>query len=154
MTQESQTSGAVRGIGVVSDWGTTVGMIVILVVCGLPLIRDTEHFILGDVAGPAHVQRSFWSKVFETLAAIYGFMFAFIFSQKSVKVAGVLVGLKMGSYALLSCFNISPNVRHVVAVSGSIAIQIALAIFCVAIVQWLKCVVRWEPPPEPRGGDH
>jgi hypothetical protein len=156
MTQELQASSQHHEITVASDWITTVGMIVLLVFCVWLLVRDIEKFFWGHLAGPAHIQRSFWSiwnKVFETIAAIYFFLFAFGFTQRAAKIACVLMGTWMAAFVLLSFFNLSLSVRHVVAVTGSIIHQIALAIFCVAIIQWLKRVVRWSSPPEPQGGD-
>jgi hypothetical protein len=157
MTEGSRASWRCWQITVSSDWVTTIGMIVLLVVCGWLLAQDIENFFWGHLVGPVHVQRNYWSiwnkVVVLGVGAIYAFTFAFVFAQKHVKVACVLIALNMATYALLSCFNISPSVRHVVAVSGSIIHQIALVIFCIAIVQWFKHVVRWDTPPAPQGGD-
>lgn len=142
-------------ITVGSDWFTTSGAAVLFVVSGLLLVREVDHFIWGRFSGPVRLHPSFWSiwnKVFEAIAALCCFMFAFTIPKKSVKIASVLMGIDLAGFALLSCFYISPSVRNIAAVSGSALRQVALAIFCVILAQWLRSVVRWGRQSSLGGG--
>lgn len=157
MTENAQAGRRSRNIVVDSDWITTFGAIALLIVCVLLFARDARNLIWGHLRGPAPLHKSFWSiwnLAFETIAAIYLFMFAFKLTQKAARIACGLMGVRLGGFVLLSCFDISHSARRVAAVSGSIVSQVALVIFCVAIAQWLKSVVRRDAPPQPRGGDH
>jgi len=143
-------------ITVESDWFTTVGAAVLLIVSGLLLVREIDHFIWGHLSGPVHIPRSLWSiwnKVFEAIAAVCCLMFAFKFPNNSVRIASLLMGIDLASFVLLSCFHMSPGVLHTAAVSGSAMRQVALAIFCVALAQWLRTVVRWGRQSELPGGE-
>ena len=143
-------------ITVERDWFTTLMAAVLFAVSGLLLVREIDHFIWGRFSEPALFHRSFWTiwnKVFEAIAAIYFFMLAFTFPKKSVKIAFLLMGTDLAGFVLLSCFYISPGVRHFAAVSGSAVRQVALAIFCVALAQWLRSVVRRGRESEPPGGE-
>jgi hypothetical protein len=64
-----------------------------------------------------------------------------------------LMGTDFVRSAVLSVFHVPLVARHIGAVAGSSARQIALAIFLVAIAQWFKSVVHWAPPSESQGGD-
>ena len=159
MKAEPRTqSPRIPGITVESDWFTTLGAAVLFVLSGLLLVREINHFIWGHFSAPVPLHRSFWSfwniwnEVLEAIAAIYCFMFAFTFPKKPVKIGCVLMGINLAGYILLSCFDISPSVRHIAAMSGSATRQLSLAIFCVALAQWLRSVVRWDGASELRGG--
>jgi hypothetical protein len=157
MTEEIQASRHGRELTVDSDRITTFGAIALFIICTVLLVGDVRNFIWGHLQGPVLIHKSFgsiWNKVLEGVAAIYGFVLASSFTQKPVKIACILIGVRMAGFVLLSCFNVSPSVRHIAAVSGSIVDQVALVIVCVVIVQWLTRVVRWSPPPEAHGGDH
>jgi hypothetical protein len=156
MTKETQAPRQGRELTVDSDWITTFGAVALFIICLLLLAGDTRKFISGHLKEPMHLQKSFWSiwnKVFETVAAIYGFALASSFTQKPVKIACLLMAVKLAGFVLLSFFNLSLSVRHIAALTGSVVSQTALVIFCVAIVQWLKRVVRWNTAPEPHGGN-
>jgi hypothetical protein len=140
----------VVGITIESDLAMTLWMAVLFVICGLLLAQEIHHVVQGHFHGPERLQIGFWTiwnRVFEVIAAIYFFMFAFRFPKKSVKIASVLLGTDLAVYALLSCFPISLTVGHIVAISGSVVRQIALIIYCMAIAQWFKSVVRRNPQP-------
>ena len=157
MKEETKTrSSRIFHITMDSDWFTALGVAVLLVASGLLLVREIDHFIWGHFSEPVRLHRSFWNiwnKVFEAIAAIYCFMFAFKFPKKSVKIASVLMGINLAGFVLLSCFPISSSVRHIAAVSGSAVRQVALAIFCVALSQWLKSIVSWGRQSELAGGE-
>lgn len=143
-------------ITVESDRLTTLGAVVLFIVCGLFLVREIDHFIWGHFSGPVPLHRSFWSiwnKVFETIAAIYCFIFAFNFPNKYLKIACVLMGINLSASVLLSCFHISPSALHIAAMSGSAVRQVALAILCVALAQWLRSIVRRGRQAEIPGGE-
>ena len=156
MSSEPRTRGR-REITFDSDWLTTIGLGLLFVVLCLLLVKDIQDFIWRHFTGPTHVQLNYWSisnNIFQGIAGIYGFIFAFTFPQKLAKIACVLMGAKLAGFALLSCINISSSVRHVAAVCGSIVSQIALVIFLVVIAQWFKSVIRWDTPSELQGGDN
>jgi hypothetical protein len=132
------------------DWITTIMMAVLFIICGLLLAQEIRHVAQGYFHGPERLRISFWSiwnKVFEVIAAIYFFMFAFSVPKKSVKTASILMGTDLAVYALLSCFPISLALGHIVAISGSAARQIALIIYCVEIARWLVSVFHRNPQP-------
>jgi hypothetical protein len=156
MSQQPQ-AGRVGNITVDSDWLTTTGLGLLFVALFLLLVKDVHSFIWGHLTEPSHVQMNYWSisnRVFEGIAAIYGFIFAFTFTQKLAKVACVLMGTRLAAFAVLSSLNISTSVRRVAAISGSIVSQVALVIFLVAIAQWFKSVIRRDPPSELQAGNH
>lgn len=155
MTEETQAPRRGQEITINSDWVTTVLVIAALPVCAWLLARDIEKMFWGHLVGPTYIQPSFWNiwnKVFEAIAAFLSILLSFKLSQKAARIACGLMGTRLASFVLLSCFNISPNARHIAAVSGSIISQIALVTCCVAIVQWLTSAVGCNPPQEPQGG--
>ena len=142
-------------ITVDSDWFTTLGAVVLLVLSALLLVREIDHFVWGRLSLPVPLRISFWiiwNKIFEAIAAIFCFVFAFKLANKYLKTASALMGMNLAGFVLFSCFPISPRALHVVALSGSVMRQIALVTFCVALAQWLKSVVRWGPQTELTGG--
>jgi hypothetical protein len=154
MTQGSQTQ---RKIDVKSDWITTLAMALLLVLCGLLLTREIDRSIWGHLERPSHPHIGFWSiynRVLIGFAAILCVPYASAFQSRSVKLAFALAGIRLAVFDLLSCFNISSSVSHIAAVAGSAVSQVALAIFCVAIAQWFRTVVHWNPPSESLGDSH
>jgi hypothetical protein len=144
------------GITVESDWFTTLGAAVLFILSGLLLVREIDHFIWDHLSGPVPLHRSFWSiwnKVFEAIAAIQCFIFAFRVPKRPVKIAAALMGINLTAFVLLSWFDLSPSVRHIVAMSGSAVRQLSFAIFCVALAQWVRSVVRWGRPSDLPGGE-
>jgi uncharacterized membrane protein len=141
-------------ITVESDWFTALGAVALFIVAALLLVREIDHFIRGRFSRPVRLHMGFWSiwnKVFQAIAAIYCFI-AFKFRNKYVRIASVLMGMNLTGFVLLSCFQIPTRALHIASVSGSAVRQIALAIFCVALAQWLRSVVRWGRRSELPGG--
>jgi len=142
-------------ITVESDWFTALGAVALFIVAALLLVREIDRFIGGHFSRSVRLHMGFgsiWNKVFDAIAAIYCFIFAFKFRSKYVKTASVLMGMNLTGFVLLSCFQIPTRALHIASVSGSAVRQIALAIFCVALAQWLRSVVRWDRPSELAGG--
>ncbi|MGB9237090.1 MAG: hypothetical protein WCC04_22000 [Terriglobales bacterium] len=140
----------ILGMAIESNLEIMLWMAALSVICGLLLAQEIHQVVLGHFIGPTRLRMNYWSifpKVFEAIVAIYFFMFAFRIPKKSVKIASVLMGTNFAVYALLSCFPISLTVGHIVAISGSVVRQIALVIYCMAIVQWFKSVGRRNPQP-------
>jgi hypothetical protein len=148
-------------VTVESDWITTVSMAALFLICVL-LLASEIHAVVRDHIIPVALARGTFSdiftKAFEVIAAIYCFIAGLrhptnsIRFGKSVKFAFVLVGIHFGSTALLGLFHTSLVVRHAAAVIGTIMMQIALAIFCVAIASWFRSIVHWHVDSEHRGG--
>lgn len=156
MTEEPQVSTRRSGIAFDSDWITTAGMLLLLVACLFWFVADVRRLIWDHLTGPAQIHPSFWSiwnLTFDAIAAILLLIFATKLTQTFARVGCVLMGTRLAIFALLSCLNISAAERRVAAVSGSIIGQIALLIFCAAIVQWLKGVVRSDRRAVPEGVD-
>ena len=142
-------------ITVESDWFTALGAVALFIMTALLLVREIDHCIWGHFSRPVRLHMGFWSiwnKVFEAIAAIYCFIFAFNFPNKYVKTAFVLMGMNLTGFVLLSCFPIPTRALQIASVSGSAMRQIALAIVCVALAQWLRSVVRWGRQSELPGG--
>jgi len=158
MNAESETRTArVRDISVESDWVTTLGAVLLFIIWGVLLVREIRHFIWGHVSVPPHLHKGFlsiWNWAFEGIAAVYCFVFAFRFPRKPAKVACALAGIYLAGSFLLSCFRLSLGVQHIAGASRSILYQIALAISCVAVADWLTSVVHRGPPSEPQGGNN
>jgi hypothetical protein len=145
----------ILGMTIESNLEITLWMAALFFICGLLLAQEIHQAVLGHFFGPTRLRMNYWSifpKVFEAIVAIYFFMFAFRIPKRSVKIASILMGTNFAVYALLSCFPISSTVGHIVAISGSVLRQIALVIYCMAIVQWLKSVIRRNPQPNFGGG--
>ncbi len=143
-------------ITVESNWLNTLGAVVLFIACGSLLVREIDHFIWGQFSRPVRVHLAFWSiwnKVFEAIAAISCFICAFNFPNKYVKTASVLMGTNLAGFVLLSFFQLSTRTLHVASVGGSVLRQIALAICCMALAQWLRSVVRWGRQSELPGGN-
>lgn len=156
MTAELETPSTVRAskVTVQSGWITTSAMVVLLVLCGLLLARDIDRSIWGHLERPSYPHTGFWSifnRVLMGVAAILCFLYASGFQSKSVEIAFSLAGIRLAVFDSLSFFIISSRASHVAAIVGSAISQIALVIFCVAIVQWFRTVVGWNPKSEPLG---
>ena len=139
-----------------SDWFTALGAVALFIVCGALLVREIDHSIWGHFSRPVRLHLGFWSicnEVFEAVAAVYCFIFAFKFPNKYVKTASVLMGMNLTGFVLLSGFQIPTRALYIASVSGSAVRQIALGIFCVALAQWLRSVVRWGRRSELPGGN-
>ena len=133
------------GMTIESNLEITLWMAALFVICGLLLAQEIHQVVLGHFFRPMRLRMSYWSifpKVLEAIVAIYFFMFAFRFPKKSVKIASALMGVNFSAYVLLSFFPISATLGHTVALIGSAVRQIALIIFCVAIVEWFKSATR------------
>ncbi len=157
MKLESKTrSPRLWEIAVESDWITTAGATVLLLVCCLLLVREIDHFIWHQLSRPAHIHGGFWSiwnKVSEAMTGICCFLAAFTLPKKSVKIACALMGIDFAGFALLSFFHTSSGLLRIAAVGGSAARQVALAIFCMALAQWLRSVVHRDSQSELPGGE-
>jgi hypothetical protein len=140
-----------------SDWFTALGAVVLFILFALLLLREIDHFIWGHVGTPVRLHISFWNiwnKVFEAIAAIYCFIFAFQFRNRYLKAGSLFMGMNLAGFVVLSCFQLPARALHIAAVSGSAVRQVALAILCIAIAQWLRSVVRWGGHSEVPGGEN
>jgi len=145
-----------RAFSVESDWMTALGAALLLVVCGLLLVREIRHFIWGHLSMPMRPQRNLWSiwnQVFDAIAALYCLIFAFKFPRKSAKFASALMGIYLAGSLLLSWVQLYLSEQHFAAMIRSVWWQIALTMSCVAIVDWFGSVVRRNSPSDAEGGD-
>jgi hypothetical protein len=158
MSAKSGTRGArLLGMTIEHDREITLWLAALFVICGLLLAQEIRRCVQGHFFGPTHIHMSFSSifpKVFEVICAVYFFMFAFSIPKKSVKIASTLMGADLAVFALLSCFPVTPTAGQIIGMIGSAVRQIALTIFCVAIVQWFKSSVRRSSPTDPQENDY
>jgi len=157
MSVESDTRPVhVLGMTIESNRETTLWMAVLFVICVLLLAQEIHGVLQGHFFRPMLLRMNYWSifyKIFEAIVAIYFFIFAFSFPKKSVKIASALMGADFSIYFLLSLFPISAALGHTVAMIGSAVRQIALIIFCVAIVEWFKSATRGSSTTDPEGSN-
>jgi len=156
MTAEPKTS-TLRSSEIIvdSDWLSTAGAVLGLVMCSLLLVRETRHFVWGHFVQPP-VRRDFFgilNNVYKVIACIFGFALAFEFRKKLLKVACVLTSLCIAVSGLLSFLHVSPSTFHMVAMARSAMWQVALVLFLVVIAQWFRSVIRRVSPPGPPGGE-
>lgn len=135
-------------ITVDSDWVTTFGAILVLILGCLALVHEVYRFIWGHLVGPAPLQKSF-SGIFELLltaiTSIYLIILATTFTKRSLRIACSLIGINLAIEIALSLLAIPPSVRHIALISKSIMFQTGLIFLLFAIVRWLGSVVRRSP---------
>jgi hypothetical protein len=142
-------------ITIASDRATTVGMVFLLLICGVLLVREIRHFIWGRLSLPPHLHRRFWSiwnSAFDVIAAALCFMVSLKLQKKSAKLAGVLIGAYLASSFSLSCLRLASGAQQVAATLLSALFQIALAASCIAIAAWFESVVSRGRARNPEGG--
>lgn len=140
------------GLTVDSDWRTTVFMAALFLICSFLLAWEIYDAMRGHITAESPLHRNYFSvfdKSYEVIAAIICFVFASGAPKRSVKIASVLMGVNFAGGALLSCFHLSQPVKHMSALGGTILRQVALVIFCVAIAEWFRSVLRTGEAPEP-----
>jgi heme/copper-type cytochrome/quinol oxidase subunit 4 len=155
MNDESKTLPLSKSeIIIKSDWLTTVGAVLGGIAYSLLLVSEIRHFVWGHFVPPGPVRRDLFgiiNEVYRVFACILAFVLAFEFRKKSLKVGCILGGLSLAASSLLSFLHMSPRTFHTVAMVRSVVWQVVLVLFLVAIVQWLRSVVR-KAPTEPAGG--
>ena len=92
-------------------------------------------------------------KIRTSLLVVCYFLGVFLPWPRPVKLGGLLLGTDIVVRVALHYFGGSISVQHSVTVAGSIARQVALALFIFAIAQWFKSVVRRVPPSNPGSSD-
>ncbi|MGA7291009.1 MAG: hypothetical protein WBW53_23455 [Terriglobales bacterium] len=127
-------------ITVDSNWITTTGMALLLVLGGGALIHEIRNLLSDALDKPI----SFCTIVLTPCL----FLAALGEKKISLKIAFVLWGTRVAARVSSSCLHDYPGVQHFTAAGGSIANQIAFTIILVAIVQWFRSVVRWNRSAE------
>lgn len=131
-----------REITINSDWILTIMMALLLVVCSLLLIWDIRDLASGRIIEQAPLARDLFTIIFTIIAAVYCFLAVRGFHVLYVRIGFALMGIQFASGAVLGYLHLSTDLQHYAAVAGSLARQVALTIFVVAIVQWFKTVVH------------
>src|ERR1700732_1748761 len=142
---EHNVAASRREITIDSDWITTLVMALLLVFCAWQLIREARHLVFDSLAGTILLTQSIDKVRTAILVGCY-FLGVFLPWPRSVKLGGLLLGTDIVVRVALHYFNASTSEQHSAAVAGSIARQVALALFIFAIAQWLKSVVRRASP--------
>lgn len=129
-----------------SDWATILLMSFLFAFCAFLFAWAVRDLLFDNVD---HGVPRRLDAIGYVIVALYGFLLANSFPAKSLKVAFLLTGANHARLAI-GYFYAPAIYQHSVAVTGSIAKQIALAIFLFAIAQWFKSVVRWSFAFDPR----
>ena len=137
-----------REITIDSDWITIFVMALLLGFCCWQLLREGHHLVFGSLAGTILLTQ-FIDKARTAIMVVCYFLGVFLPWPMSVKLGGLLLGIDIVVRIALHYLGASTSVQHPAAVAGSIARQVALALFIFAIVQWFKSVVRRAPPVNP-----
>ena len=150
MSQESQTQRPGE-VTIDSNWIITIGLALLFAFIAFLLGWSIRNLLLDKVAyGALQGDRNGWLDTLTyPLGAVYSFVFAYSFPAKHLRVAFVFLGTKYVALIAVSYLHVAVGVQHLVAVAGSIATQIAYTIILVAIAQWFKNAVRWNPPSHP-----
>jgi hypothetical protein len=129
-----------------SNWIMAIAMAVLLVACGVLLIREIGHLIMGNVVDKPPLSNHFLTNVSNVMVAVFFFVLAFESRAKLEKIACVLLGTDFAGRLILDYLHVSTRLQHFATTTGSVLRQIAFTILLVAILQWFKSVVRWIPP--------
>jgi hypothetical protein len=138
---EQNVASQKREITIDSNWIETIVMAVALVFCGWQLIREGRHLVFDRITGTVLLTQ-FIDKVRTGLLVVCCFLGIFLPWPRSVKLGGLLLGTDIVVRVALHYFDASTTVQHSAAVAGSIARQVALVLFILAIVQWFKSKVH------------
>jgi hypothetical protein len=133
-----------------SNWIMTIGMALLFAMTAFQLgwsIRDLL-FSKVDYGVSQGVRRGWHDTLTNPIGAVYFFLFAYWFPAKHLKVAFLLLAANYTVLVALTYLPVAPSVQHFVAVTGSIAAQIAYTIILLAIARWYRSVVRWNKPSE------
>lgn len=132
MTETSQIPRS--DLGIRSHSGAVAIMALLFAACAFLLVWNIRSFLLGSLS--SGVPRRL-DAIGYTVVALYGFLFAYSFPGKSLKVAFLFLG---ANYARLAVgYFYTPAVQnHLAAVIASIAMQIAFLVFLFAIARWFK----------------
>jgi len=141
-----------REITIDSDWITTFVMALLLVFCVWRLILGGRHLVFDGLPGEILLTQVI-DKIRTSLLVVCYFLGVFLPWPRPVKLGGLLLGTDIVVRVALHYFGGSISVQHSVTVPGSIARQVALALFIFAIAQWFKSVVRRVPPSNPGSSD-
>jgi len=135
-------------ITVDSNWIMTTGMILLFGFIAFLLgwsVRDLL-FDKVDYRVVPSVRHGWLDTLAYVLGAVYCFVFTYSFPEKHLKVAFLLLAAQYTVRFAIEYLHVATGVHHSAAVAGSVARQVAYTIILVAIIQWFKSVVRWNPP--------
>ena len=93
------------------------------------------------------------SPIVYALIVVFALRGAFVFPEKPVRVAFVLLATNYALRFLLHYSDSSFDVRHTVFVVGSIMKQGAFVLFLWAIAEWLKSVMKVSIPHNSKSTD-
>ena len=153
--RETRIAGS-RQIAIESDWPTTVGALVLVVVVTLLLVTEIRHFIWGSFPHPAQKLRDFWgipTSVYTVIAGLLALAMAFERREKSLKIAMAFFCTYFLASALLGWFHLPGRIFTVAVMTESLVLQIALAITLFEIAHWFRSVVKLVPTTSTGRGD-
>jgi len=138
-------------ITVDSDFTTTVMLAVLFVILSLMLMRDIRHILWS---APSQIAiRGTLNRLATAFALVYCVVIVFRWPNRLVKIGCALFGAHFGLALALTYLRISPTTRPTLAFADSIALQISLVTFLVAIARWFRTVVRRAPSSPGERGD-
>jgi hypothetical protein len=134
-----------------SDFTTASALELLFIILTLMLIRDIRHF-LWDAPNQIAISGTI-NRLGVALALVYCLVFVFRWPNRLVKIGCALFATHSGLTLALTYLRISPTAQPPVAFVSSMAMQISLVTFLIAIAHWFRTVVRWTSPSPGEGED-
>jgi hypothetical protein len=126
-----------------SDLTTTVMLAVLFVVLGLILARDIRQTLWGV---DDHISiKGTMNRFGDALTLVYCLVFLFRWPNRLVKIGCALAAVDLIIRFLLTYLHFSRRLQPAILLARSAALQASLVTFLIAIAQWFRAVVRWEP---------
>jgi hypothetical protein len=134
-------------ITVDSDFATTTMLAVLFLVLILMLARDIRHILWtthNDIAIAGTLNRI--SVGLALVCCVYCLLFeSRLWPNGLVKIGCTLLAAHWSFQLVVTYFRISPTPRSTLTFAGLVTLQASLMIFLVAIADWFRRVVRWDP---------
>ena len=112
----------------------TIFMALLFAFCAFLLVWNIRNFLLSNL--DSGIPRRL-DAIRYVVVAVYGFVFAYSFPKKIVKVGLLILAFNYARLAIGYLY--APAIHdHSIAVVASIAKQIAFALFLFAIARWFK----------------
>jgi hypothetical protein len=137
-------------ITVDSNWIMTIGMALLFAFVAFLLGWSIRNLLFDkvDYRVLQSVRIGWLDALTYVIGAVWPFMFAYWLPGKHLKVAFLLLGTEYTVRFAIEYLHVAAGLHHSAAVAGSIARQVAFTIILVAIIQWFRSVVRWNPSSE------
>ena len=135
-----------RRIAINSNRITTIGIALLFVCTFLLLLWNVRELLLGRFDHDL-------SPVFYVFVVAIALRGAFIFPEKPVRVAFLLIATNYALRFIMHYLDRSFGSRHAVFAAGSIMKQVAFVLLLWAIAKWFKSVVQISPADDSTHSD-